>query len=48
MRILDSFGTDAEFNYPYYKEDILGGRSDWGDLNIYLLQFMTMFRKFVY
>ena len=45
MRILDSFGTDAQFNYPYYKENIPGGRSPWGDLNLRLPQFMTMFRK---
>ncbi|CAH3193369.1 unnamed protein product, partial [Porites evermanni] len=43
MRILDSFGTDAEFNYPYYKESIPGGRSVWGDVNLLLPQFMTMF-----
>ena len=45
MRILDSFGTDAQFNYPYYKENIPGGRSPWGDLHLRLPQFMTMFRK---
>ena len=45
MRVLDSFGTDAEFNYQYYKENIPGGRSIWADLNLLLPQFMTMYRK---
>ena len=45
MRVIDSFGTDAEFNYKFYKEDIPGGRSVWGDLNLLLPQFMTMYRK---
>ena len=45
MRVLDSFGTDAEFNYQYYKEHIPGGRSIWGNLNLLLPQFMTMYRK---
>ncbi|KAJ7378519.1 Alpha-1,6-mannosylglycoprotein 6-beta-N-acetylglucosaminyltransferase A [Desmophyllum pertusum] len=43
MRVLDSFGTDAEFNYQYYKEAIPGGRSIWADLNLLLPQFMTMY-----
>ncbi|XP_020630378.1 alpha-1,6-mannosylglycoprotein 6-beta-N-acetylglucosaminyltransferase A-like [Orbicella faveolata] len=43
MRVLDSFGTDAEFNYRYYKENIPGGRSIWGNLNLLLPQFMTMY-----
>ncbi|KAL9958757.1 hypothetical protein ACROYT_G035815 [Oculina patagonica] len=43
MRVLDSFGTDAEFNYKYYKEEIPGGRSIWGNLNLLLPQFMTMY-----
>lgn len=46
MRVLDSFGTDAEFNYKYYKEKIPGGRSPWGDLDFHLPQFMTMYRKY--
>jgi len=43
MRVLDSFGTDAEFNFQYYKENIPGGRSIWGNLNLLLPQFMTMY-----
>ena len=45
LRVVDSFGTDAEFNYKYYPEEIPGGRSPWGDLNLRLAQFMTMYRK---
>ena len=45
LRVLDSFGTDAEFNYKHYKEKIPGGRSYWGDLDLQLAQFMTMYRK---
>ncbi|XP_078344105.1 alpha-1,6-mannosylglycoprotein 6-beta-N-acetylglucosaminyltransferase A-like, partial [Oculina patagonica] len=43
LRVADSFGTDAEFNYKYYSEKISGGRSGWGDLNLHLSQFMTMY-----
>ncbi|KAK2561514.1 hypothetical protein P5673_015486 [Acropora cervicornis] len=43
IRILDSFGTDAEFNYASYSEPIPGGKSVWamGELN--LRQILTMF-----
>ncbi|XP_022787502.1 alpha-1,6-mannosylglycoprotein 6-beta-N-acetylglucosaminyltransferase A-like isoform X2 [Stylophora pistillata] len=43
IRILDSFGSDAEFNFDFYKENIPGGRSVWGNLNLLLPQFMTMY-----
>ncbi|KAL9958747.1 hypothetical protein ACROYT_G035803 [Oculina patagonica] len=43
LRVLDSFGTDAEFNYKTYTEEIPGGRSPWGDLDLQLPQFMTMY-----
>lgn len=43
MRVLDSFGTDAEFNFKRYKGKIPGGRSPWGDLDLHLQQFMTMY-----
>lgn len=46
MRVLDSFGTDAEFNFKRYKEEIRGGRSPWGDLDLHLAQFMTMYREY--
>ena len=45
LRVVDSFGTDAEFNYKYYQEKIPDGRSVWGDLDLQLAQFMTMYRK---
>lgn len=47
MRVLDSFGTDAEFNYKHYKGNIPGGRSPWGDMDLQLPQFMTMYRKYL-
>ncbi|XP_073230424.1 alpha-1,6-mannosylglycoprotein 6-beta-N-acetylglucosaminyltransferase A-like isoform X3 [Porites lutea] len=43
MRVLDSFGTDAEFNYKHYKGKIPGGRSPWGDIDLQLPQFLTMY-----
>ncbi|KAJ7372831.1 Alpha-1,6-mannosylglycoprotein 6-beta-N-acetylglucosaminyltransferase A [Desmophyllum pertusum] len=43
LRSLDSFGTDAEFNYKHYKEEIPGGRSAWGSLDIQLSQILTMY-----
>nr|XP_058948150.1 alpha-1,6-mannosylglycoprotein 6-beta-N-acetylglucosaminyltransferase A-like [Pocillopora verrucosa] len=43
IRVLDSFGSDAEFNFAFYKENIPGGRSVWGNLNLLLPQFMTMY-----
>ena len=47
MRVLDSFGTDAEFNYKHFKGKIPGGRSPWGDIDLQLPQFMTMYRKYL-
>lgn len=46
FRVLDSFGTDAEFNYKRYKGEIPGGKSPWGDLDLHLAQFMTMYREY--
>ncbi|XP_068751796.1 alpha-1,6-mannosylglycoprotein 6-beta-N-acetylglucosaminyltransferase A-like isoform X2 [Montipora capricornis] len=43
MRLLDTFGTDAHFNYREYEGDIPGGRTSWGDLDLQLPQFMTLF-----
>ncbi|XP_065064114.1 alpha-1,6-mannosylglycoprotein 6-beta-N-acetylglucosaminyltransferase A-like [Rhopilema esculentum] len=43
VRVLDSFGTDAEFNYKEYHKDVLGGRGPWGNLNLLLPQFFTYF-----
>ena len=45
MRILDSFGTYPEFNYPSYPNEIPGGRSGWANENIIPTQFLTLFRK---
>ena len=41
LRILDSFGTDAEFNYAEYPSD----GADFGGLDTHLRQILTMFRK---
>jgi len=43
LRILDSFGTEAEFNYGRYNEKIPGGRSFWGNTDLLLPQFFTYF-----
>lgn len=44
LRILDSFGTDAEFNYAEYTAD----ENMFGDLDIHLRQLLTMFRKMIF
>ncbi|KAK3735088.1 hypothetical protein QZH41_011256 [Actinostola sp. cb2023] len=44
FRILDSFGTEAQFNYAGFTEKIPGGSMGiWGRHNLDLRQFMTMF-----
>ncbi|XP_015747475.1 PREDICTED: alpha-1,6-mannosylglycoprotein 6-beta-N-acetylglucosaminyltransferase A-like [Acropora digitifera] len=43
VRILDSFGTDAEFNYASYSEPIPGGKSVWAMAELNLRQILTMF-----
>eukprot|EP00794_Sanderia_malayensis_P019253 gene19253-21181_t len=43
LRILDSFGTEAEFNLKSYREPIPGGKSLWAGLDLVLQQFMTYF-----
>lgn len=45
MRVVDSFGTEAEFNFAEYSKPILGGRSPWANADLHLRQIMTMFRK---
>ena len=45
IRILDSFGTDAQFNYGAYKGVIPGEKTAWARADINLRQIMTMFRK---
>ncbi|KAK3730253.1 hypothetical protein QZH41_019079, partial [Actinostola sp. cb2023] len=44
FRVLDPFGTDAEFNFGKYDDSLLpGGRSSFGNLELNLRQFMTRF-----
>ncbi|XP_073230837.1 alpha-1,6-mannosylglycoprotein 6-beta-N-acetylglucosaminyltransferase A-like [Porites lutea] len=43
IRILDSFGTEAEFNYGAYRGSIPGGRSAWANADLNLRQIFTMF-----
>ena len=47
IRILDSFGTEAEFNYGAYKGLIPGGKSAWAKADLHLRQLFTMFRKYI-
>ena len=46
LRILDSFGTDPEFNYAEYK-DAAKFKSGWGKADVHVRQMMTMFRKYM-
>ena len=46
LRILDSFGTDPEFNYAEYK-DAAKFKSGWGKPDVHVRQMMTMFRKYM-
>ncbi|CAH3195629.1 unnamed protein product, partial [Porites evermanni] len=43
LRILDSFGTDAEFNCPEYEGLDKSLRSAWGGQDVHLRQIITMF-----
>ena len=44
---MDSFGTEAQFNYNLYKEKIAGGSmGPFGRHNLNLQQYQTMFRKY--
>ncbi|XP_048579718.1 alpha-1,6-mannosylglycoprotein 6-beta-N-acetylglucosaminyltransferase A [Nematostella vectensis] len=44
FRIVDSFGTEAQFNYAGFTEKVPGGSMAlWGRHNLNLKQFMTMF-----
>ena len=47
VRILDSFGTDPEFNYGAYQGLVPGGKSVWAKADIHLRQIFTMFRKYI-
>ncbi|XP_058948296.2 alpha-1,6-mannosylglycoprotein 6-beta-N-acetylglucosaminyltransferase A-like isoform X2 [Pocillopora verrucosa] len=43
IRILDSFGTDAQFNYGAYEGVIPGDKTMWARADLNLRQIMTMF-----
>ncbi|XP_020630334.1 alpha-1,6-mannosylglycoprotein 6-beta-N-acetylglucosaminyltransferase A-like [Orbicella faveolata] len=43
IRILDSFGTDPEFNYGAYRGLVPGGKSAWAKADLHLRQIFTMF-----
>ncbi|KAJ7378518.1 Alpha-1,6-mannosylglycoprotein 6-beta-N-acetylglucosaminyltransferase A [Desmophyllum pertusum] len=43
IRILDSFGTEAEFNYGSYQGIVPGGKSAWARADLHLRQIFTMF-----
>ena len=45
LRILDSFGTEPEFNYAEYKEGEKL-KVGWGKGDFLVRQMMTMFRKY--
>ena len=45
LRILDSFGTDPEFNYAEYKH-AAKFKTGWGKADVHVRQMMTMFRKY--
>lgn len=49
LRVVDSFGTEAQFNFNLYKEKLPGGSvAPFGRYNLNLRQFQTMFRKFLF
>lgn len=43
LRILDSFGTFVEFNFPDYPYTIPGGRTGYGLLNLVPTQILTLY-----
>lgn len=45
LRVLDSFGTEPEFNHAHYAQS-KGHKTPWGKWNLNPQQFNTMFRKF--
>ena len=45
LRILDSFGTDPEFNYAEFR-DADKYKTGWGKADVHVRQMMTMFRKY--
>lgn len=45
LRVLDSFGTEPEFNHAHYAQS-KGHKTPWGKWNLNPQQFYTMFRKY--
>lgn len=45
LRVLDSFGTEPEFNHAHYAQS-KGHKTPWGKWNLNPQQFNTMFRKY--
>ena len=45
MRIVDSFGTEPEYNFPSYATR-KKMKSEWGKWNFFPKQFNTMFREY--
>lgn len=46
LRVLDSFGTEPEFNHAHYAQS-KGHKTPWGKWNLNPQQFYTMFRKYL-
>lgn len=44
LRVLDSFGTEPEFNHAHYAQS-KGHKTPWGKWNLNPQQFNTMFRE---
>ena len=44
-RVLDSFGTYVEYNFPDYPYELPEKLTEWGNLNLVPTQFMTLYRK---
>lgn len=47
LRVLDSFGTEPEFNHASYAQS-KGHKTPWGKWNLNPQQFYTMFREYLY
>ena len=45
LRVLDSFGTEPEFNHANYAQS-KGHKTPWGKWNLNPQQFYTMFREY--
>lgn len=47
LRVLDSFGTEPEFNHASYAQS-KGHKTPWGKWNLNPQQFYTMFREYAW